>query len=179
LLAVPAGAQHNWSASGGLIALAAIADTFDGRFARKFKRTKDEQEFGAQIDSLSDAITFGLVPMVTLYLLLPPSGTVEDVVFGLAALAYVIAAITRLGYYNLTIAETPGFIGLPVPAAGLILSTAFVARPGTEVAALVAFCTAVAMVSPLPIPRPHGWGLVAFVLWPIALLVLHLRAFFA
>ena len=53
------------------------------------------------------------------------------------------------------------------------------ARPGTEVAALVAFCTAVAMVSPLPIPRPHGLGLVAFVLWPIALLILHLRAFSA
>jgi CDP-diacylglycerol--serine O-phosphatidyltransferase len=179
MLAVVAGAQHSWSAAGGLIALAVIADTFDGRFARMFNRTNDRQEFGAQIDSLSDAVTFGLVPMVTLYLLLPRSETAMDAAFGAAALAYVIAAITRLGYYNLTNTETSGFVGLPVPAAGLILSTAFMARPGTEGAALVALCTAVAMVSPIRVPRPRGSGMVAFVLWSTALLVFHLHAFSA
>ena len=35
LLAVLAGAQHSWSMAGGLIALAVIADTFDGRFCTK------------------------------------------------------------------------------------------------------------------------------------------------
>jgi CDP-diacylglycerol---serine O-phosphatidyltransferase len=179
LFAVNAGAKGSWSIAGGLIAVAAIADTFDGRFARRFTRTNDEHEFGAHIDSLSDAVTFGLVPMVTLYLLLPPGRTLERAAFGAAAFAYVLAAITRLGYYNLANEETLGFIGLPVPAAGLILSSSFLARPGTVAATLVALCSAVAMVSPIRVPRPRGVGLVAFVLWPAALIGLHLYAFSA
>ncbi len=173
LMAVGAAAQGSWSAAGALIALAALADTFDGRFARLFRRTAGDREFGAQIDSLSDAVTFGFAPVAALYLLLPAAGAVERAMFGAAALAYVLAAITRLGYFNLAQEDGSGFIGLPAPAAGLIVSSALLARPSAGAAALLALCVAVAMVSSWKIPRPAGAALALFALWPVSLVVLH------
>ena len=53
------------SAAGALIAAAVIADTFDGRFARLFQRSNGERALGVQLDSLSDAIAFGIAPCPT------------------------------------------------------------------------------------------------------------------
>ena len=52
---------QSWSVAGGLIALCALADTFDGKFARLFTRSESLKNFGIQLDSLADALTFGLV----------------------------------------------------------------------------------------------------------------------
>ena len=52
------------AAAGALIALAAIADTFDGRFARLFAADAGQVGLGAELDSLCDACTFGLAPVV-------------------------------------------------------------------------------------------------------------------
>ena len=64
LVPVAARATGNWSAAGLLLALAVVADTFDGRFARRFARTDDQARVGVEIDSLSDALTFGLAPVM-------------------------------------------------------------------------------------------------------------------
>jgi phosphatidylserine synthase len=45
------------SVAGGLIALCALADTLDGKFARLFKRPENQKQFGVQLDSLTDALT--------------------------------------------------------------------------------------------------------------------------
>src|SRR4051812_14718728 len=56
--------------AGGALALAALADLYDGRFARMFPRTEEQKRFGVQIDSLSDVLSFGLAPVVVLFRLL-------------------------------------------------------------------------------------------------------------
>ena len=44
--------------------LAGICDMFDGKVARMCKRTKEEKEFGIQIDSLADTVNFLCLPVV-------------------------------------------------------------------------------------------------------------------
>ncbi|MBI4410452.1 MAG: CDP-alcohol phosphatidyltransferase family protein [Gemmatimonadetes bacterium] len=166
-------------AVGALLALAVVADTFDGRFARLFARSDTQRSFGVQLDSLSDALTFGLAPVVALGLLLPPLPTGAQAAWWGAGFVYVVGAVTRLGFYNLVHEDAAGFIGLPTPVAALVWSSLLLAplTPAVSAAALVA-CGAL-MVSPLRIPRPRGVWLVAFAAWALSLAALHAAALVA
>lgn len=112
-----------------LIVLAMFFDALDGRLARMTRRTS---EFGAQLDSLSDVVSFGVAPMVLFMTLLlrpaPGVGTVEpDVsslllrVGGLSALVYLVCAAIRLARYNAENVKSEegqrAFSGLPSPGA--------------------------------------------------------------
>lgn len=117
-----------------LIVLAMIFDALDGRLARIARHTT---EFGAQLDSIADVVSFGAAPaLLLLALLLPlavPADGGEPAVdklewrLGLlGALVYVSCAAIRLARYNVENVKEEGaqskFRGLPVPgaAAGLI-----------------------------------------------------------
>lgn len=168
------GAGGNRSAAGALIAMSVVADTFDGRFAGLFRRTARQRMVGVQLDSLSDAIAFGIAPAVCIAALRvdswpPASGGI----FWLAVFVYAACATTRLAFYNVAHEETEGFIGLPVPVAALILATALAFAPGLATSAVLFITTAAFMVLPLPIPRPRGLGLAAFTCWPLVLIVWH------
>lgn len=174
-IAAIAAASHGSSAgAGALVALAALADTFDGRFARHFARDREMAAFGGQLDSLSDAIAFGIAPAVCALLVAPPNrGTLTEIFWWAAAFAFAASAITRLGYYNVASERTKGFIGLPVPAAALIWSSVLLATPSAVTTAVLFTTTAVAMIVPLPLPRPVGTGLAAFALWPLVVIGTH------
>src|SRR5688572_10252114 len=86
---------RSWSVAGGLIALCALADTFDGKFARLFTRSENRKNFGIQLDSLADAVNFGLVPVVCLFALLSFESVAQYVTWCAAAFFYVVSAITR------------------------------------------------------------------------------------
>jgi len=159
---------------GALIALAVIADTFDGRFARMFVRSPSERDFGVQLDSLSDAIAFGIAPCICLAGVRPGGPAWAELVWWIASFAFAACAITRLAFYNVTHESTRGFIGLPVPVAALVLSSVLLLAPDAALGSVTLLAASVAMVMPLGIPRPTGVGLATFVLWPVALLFLHL-----
>jgi len=163
----------SWSLAGALLAGCALADTFDGRFARLFGRSEAQQRFGVQLDSLADALTFGLVPVTVLSLLVTFESTAGRIAWTAAALFYVVAAVTRLGFYDLHHAEHAGFIGLPTTAAGLVWSSAFLARPSAEASTALLLACGLAMVAPLHIPRPNRLGFVAFAAWAVGLMLLH------
>jgi CDP-diacylglycerol--serine O-phosphatidyltransferase len=174
LLAIVAAREAgSWSLAGALIAISAAADTVDGRFARLFARDETQQRFGVELDSLADALTFGLVPVVALYLLIEFDSVGTRVAWIAAALGYVVSAVTRLGFYDLHHAETRGFVGLPTTVAGLVWSSAFLGRPAALSSAALLVGCGVAMVAAVPIPRPRGLGLLAFGGWAAALVVLH------
>jgi CDP-diacylglycerol--serine O-phosphatidyltransferase len=120
--------------AGYMIFLGMIADVLDGHLARISKTTSS---FGAQLDSLCDAITFGVAPAFLMLQLVQanaryfqlvnnqPAALSGRVVF-LIAILYVMCAIIRLARFNV---ETPvedthlSFVGLPSPpAAGTIVS---------------------------------------------------------
>jgi CDP-diacylglycerol--serine O-phosphatidyltransferase len=104
------------------IFIAMVMDTLDGRVARL---TNTQTEFGAQYDSLSDLVGFGLAPALVGYM-----GIIKDLgkIGWAVAFLYVASAALRLARFNVqkSIVDKTYFRGLPSPAAaGLI--TSFVA----------------------------------------------------
>ncbi len=168
LSAVACAGAGSGSGAGALIALAVILDMFDGAFAGSFARTPQMRRIGVHLDSLSDAVVFGTAPVACAWLL-------EARGWGLLAggAVYVTCAVARLAYYNVTHDTHGGFVGVPVPVAALIWSTALLLHPRGEVMAGVTLLTAVVMVLPLRIPRPGREGLLAFACWPAVVGVAH------
>jgi len=109
-----------------LVVLAMIFDALDGRLARITRHTT---EFGAQLDSIADIVSFGVAPAILLLSLLLPLavpaqgevivGKLEWRVGLLGALVYVSCAAIRLARYNAENIEGEGaqsrFNGLPTP----------------------------------------------------------------
>jgi CDP-diacylglycerol--serine O-phosphatidyltransferase len=102
------------------ILVAAIFDALDGRVARM---THSTSQFGAELDSLCDMVSFGVSPAVLAYLwALHPYGR-----YGwLAAFLYVAMTSLRLARFNCMDSESDStnFVGLPCPAAAAMVSAA-------------------------------------------------------
>lgn len=110
-----------------LVVAAGILDTLDGRIARM---TGTASEFGVQLDSLADIVSFGLAPaLLAYYWALVPFQR-----FGwLVAFLFVVCAATRLARFNIqtAVVDKRFFVGLPSPAAaGLVATLVFAA--GTQ-----------------------------------------------
>ena len=104
-----------------LILFAAILDALDGRIARLIKGTS---EFGKELDSLTDFVSFGIAPVFTLYFWeLNYYGKLGWTI----TLIYSVCCVLRLARFNLTkIEETQEwknnfFEGIPSPAGGLLI----------------------------------------------------------
>lgn len=160
-------------AAGGLMALAVLADTFDGRYARRFQASTPTRKIGAELDSLADAVSFAAAPVVCLALVSAPEPGWMALAWWTAAAVYIACGITRLAFFNVCAEKAAGFVGVPVPAAALIWSTALIAPPSSMPAAGMFLGCALAMVVPLHIPRPVGFGLAVFACWPIGLVAIH------
>ncbi len=162
--------------AGGWLALAALLDTFDGRFARCFDRSPRQRRLGGELDSLVDACAFGMAPVVVLGSVSLPGGGLAAAAWWASAFAYVGAVVTRLGFYHVE-ANDGRFTGLPAPAAALVCSTYLlwpVPSSPWLVPLLFTGC-GLAMIAPIAIPRPKAPGLAAFALWAVALALWHLR----
>jgi CDP-diacylglycerol--serine O-phosphatidyltransferase len=173
---VAAALQHSAAGAGAFLALAALADTLDGRFARLFNRSAELEAQGVELDSLSDAVAFGAAPIAAVGILLsaqPAAGSLSA--WWIASIVYAGCTLTRLAFYNVSHAEHGhSFVGLPTPVAALVWSSMLIGGTGTTGASIVAIVLGVLMIAPLRISRPAGAGLTLFALWPIALLVAYL-----
>lgn len=116
--AIVAAARGRYEMAGWLIVLAAFADLFDGRVARF---TGTGSEFGEQLDSLVDAISFGVAPALIIYFAFLGDGGWNWIM----AFIFVAAAIIRLARFNVEQAgiAKSSFHGLPSPTAGVTLAT--------------------------------------------------------
>jgi len=165
--------RASWA--GGAIALAVIADTFDGRFARMFAADETRKALGGELDSLADAIVFGAVPIACAMLLTDAATPASRAILWMSAFVYVACAITRLAFFNIHSGGAhTGFVGIPVPVAALIWASALLLHPSATSSASIIAIAAVAMVAPLRIARPTGLGLAVFILWPVSVLLGHL-----
>ena len=113
----------NFSLAVTLILLAAILDALDGRVARLIKGTS---EFGKELDSLTDFVSFGIAPVLILYFWeLNNYGKLGWAI----ALIYSVCCVLRLARFNLTKNENDHewknnfFEGVPSPAGGLLILT--------------------------------------------------------
>jgi CDP-diacylglycerol--serine O-phosphatidyltransferase len=116
-----------------LVFLAMIFDMLDGRAARWAKQTS---EFGAQLDSLCDAISFGVAPAVILVKFSanahPAMPMLAARLLWAIAVLFVVCAILRLARFNVETDEEDThefFSGLPSPAAGGTVASFMIAYP--------------------------------------------------
>ncbi len=114
---------HNLMLCGVLIFLAMLFDMFDGQVARLTRTTSD---FGGQLDSLSDMVSFGVAPAFLLVKMCPQFTHLHrEAVWSIAALFACCAAL-RLARYNVETDETDDhgwFAGLPTPAAAAVIAS--------------------------------------------------------
>lgn len=112
--------------------ISGFCDLFDGSIARTRVRNDQEKKFGIQIDSLADLICFGLLPAAIAY-----SIGVKRWYEAAVLVLYVLAALIRLAYYNVTEDELQfcdgvprtHYDGLPVTTAALLLPLIYTLRP--------------------------------------------------
>ncbi|MBI3837079.1 MAG: CDP-diacylglycerol--serine O-phosphatidyltransferase [Planctomycetia bacterium] len=112
----PTDDTHNIMLSGWLIFLAMVFDALDGHVARLARTTSD---FGAQLDSLCDIVSFGVAPGFLLVKMCPTFTYSHNKVWVIAA-AFAACAALRLARFNVEMAEDDDhlhFSGLPSPAA--------------------------------------------------------------
>jgi CDP-diacylglycerol--serine O-phosphatidyltransferase len=144
--AVVEASRGRYEEAGWLIVAAAFADMFDGRIARF---TSTGSEFGEQLDSLVDAISFGVAPALIVYFLFLGEASWDWTM----AFLYVAASIIRLARFNVEQAGIAkvSFHGLPSPTAGVALATfyTFAQTPLFE-----------AVFPGAPIPQIAGWMMI-------------------
>lgn len=120
-LALTAQSVHDVTVAAWLVVVAMVCDLADGRVARM---TDAESEFGGQMDSLTDAVSFGVAPAMLMFAWGLQALGVAGMVF---AFIFACGAIMRLARFNVMAKETGGaskyFLGLPTPlAAGTVVS---------------------------------------------------------
>jgi CDP-diacylglycerol---serine O-phosphatidyltransferase len=112
-----------------------VAMVFDGLDGRVARLTRTQSAFGAELDSLSDMVSFGVAPALVVYVWaldqfattknVPLLGTWLSVRLGwIAAFVYCACAALRLARFNTTIdvADKRFFQGLPSPAAACLIA---------------------------------------------------------
>lgn len=118
MLSIMATFRGDFFMSGLLIVAAMIADGLDGRVARYFNVSS---EFGKELDSLCDLVSFGVAPAILAYVfMLKDFGYIGCFV----AIFFAICGALRLARFNVNASVVKGhFMGLPIPAGGCVLAT--------------------------------------------------------
>lgn len=111
--------SHHFSYAIGAILAAAVLDSLDGPAARLLR---SESRVGAELDSLSDAVSFGVAPALLLYIWALDGHSLGWV----ACLVYAVCTVLRLARFNSLLDTVPKtwakefFTGVPAPAGGLL-----------------------------------------------------------
>lgn len=103
---------------------AGICDMFDGAVASTKDRNTYEKQFGIQIDSLSDLISFGVFPGIFVYMVCE-----KNLVVAMISGLYVLCALIRLAYFNVleeerqkqTTEKRKSYLGIPVTSVAILL----------------------------------------------------------
>lgn len=113
----------NVMVSGWLIFLAMVFDALDGHVARLSRTTSD---FGGQLDSLCDVVTFGVAPGFLLVKMCPDFAYVHREAVWIIAAFFAACAAMRLARFNVETSEEDDhmhFSGLPSPAAAASIAS--------------------------------------------------------
>lgn len=114
---------HNLMLCGALILVAMFCDAIDGQLARI---TRGVSDFGAQLDSLSDLVSFGVAPAILLVKMCPQFTSVHSKAIWSIAALFACCAAMRLARFNVEAEaedDHTSFIGLPTPAAAAVIAS--------------------------------------------------------
>ncbi|KUN22406.1 CDP-diacylglycerol--serine O-phosphatidyltransferase [Streptomyces sp. NPDC057280] len=153
--------RHSAATAVILMLCAAVFDLFDGLVARKLRSSP----MGAELDNLSDLISFGLAPA---YFVLVYGMVADDAhqrVAAVGAIVVLLAVVLRLARFSCVTVPNGMFQGMPSPFGALtVVSIVLLELP--FVATLLAILgTAWLMVSRVEYPKPRGRLAVAMLTW--------------
>lgn len=169
-LAIASAAEGNIFIASLCIVFGIVFDSVDGRVARM---TKTQTNFGVQLDSLADVVSFGVAPAALVYQAFLKGvwdwGWIDAGI--LVAFVYLAGGAIRLARYNVDAGRKPGpvkqFTGLPIPGAaglvaGLVLGisgTTWAVPPEVMAALLVGlgFLMVSTVKYPKKVPAPRSW----------------------
>ena len=162
--------QGNFEAAIIGVLWAVLFDWYDGIIARRLKgRTKVQGDFGAQLDSLIDIVSFGILPAIILL-----SYGDYNIWFLPGAFVIIAASAIRLTYFNVYgLIDTKTYKGFPLDNNVLILALVFVFESFFEPSTFAILIYALMMLfsvlnlSSIPTPKFGGkwvYALVAYVI---------------
>ena len=157
-----------------LMIFAIMFDSVDGWVARKTNR-QDTLGFGKNIDSLSDAISFGLAPAIFVYATINTTTTTIEPIVILVSLLIVICGVLRLTRYNVIadLIKTKDFIGFPIPGIAFILATYYLSGLyNIYIALILSIIVSLIMVSTIIYPKFDNVPVLAISVILIFLLIL-------
>ncbi len=150
-LALLFAASGDFLQAAAFVLVAAVLDLLDGAIARNGCEKGDQlSEFGKNLDSLADVVSFGAAPAFAAYAAvlhtLPVSGIV-------GCLAFFVCGALRLARFPL-VGRPDRFVGLPIPPAGLFVAALAALGPPPLLVLAALTATSVLMVSTVSFPTP-------------------------
>lgn len=146
--------------------LAGICDMFDGAVASTKERNGYEKHFGIQIDSLSDLISFGVLPAIFSYKISGEKGSI-----GILVGIYVLCGLIRLAYYNVqeferqrtTNEKRDVFLGVPITTSAIVLPLIYLIYDrfsfiGTTIFPVAMALLGIGFITGLEIKKPNKVG---------------------
>jgi len=164
--------ERKFVAATGLILLSMMMDGLDGYIARRFG---SKHSMGQVLDSISDSISFAFAPALLVYAEFhqSPGSSLEGSASLACAIAILATGLFRLARFSAGGYQLPHFVGLPAPAAALLIVLTcllFGSTQGAESAEhnfvieetawlvlLVGFLSSFLMASEISYPKIHGW----------------------
>ena len=161
-------ARHSAASAVVLMLLASVFDLFDGLVARKLRSSA----MGAELDNLSDLISFGLAPAYFVAVWGMVADDAHQRVSVLAAVVVLLAVVLRLARFSCVPMRDGLFQGMPGPFGALtVISIVLLELPFLPTL-LAIFGVAWLMVSRVEYPKPRGRLAVAMLGWIVASMVL-------
>ncbi len=163
--------QDYWTAVFCLM-LAGLCDMFDGAVAATKMRTRQERRFGIQIDSLSDLISFGVLPGIFVYRI-----SDKNVLTGMIASFFALSALIRLAYFNVleeerqneTEESRENYLGLPVTTIAVLLPLIYLLYDhkiwnNVQCFSVLLVCMGIGHLLPVKIKKPGVRGKIGLLL---------------
>ncbi|MEW9031469.1 MAG: CDP-diacylglycerol--serine O-phosphatidyltransferase [Planifilum fimeticola] len=117
IIAIIFAVHDQWQYAAIMVIIGMFLDGLDGRVARMLNA---QSEFGKELDSLSDVISFGVAPALIMYVaILQDMGVAGWIITAI----FPICGALRLARFNVEPGLPGFFIGLPITAAGGVLAT--------------------------------------------------------
>lgn len=151
--------------------LAGVCDLFDGTVASTKDRTDSEKRFGIQIDSLSDLLSFGVLPAIFVYVV----GKGHRFVAVISAI-YVLCALIRLAFFNVleedrqkeTEEAREKYLGIPVTTIAILLPAMYIFHLYKVCKRMIYFpillvIIAIGFLAPVEIKKPKMVGKICMI----------------
>lgn len=157
-------ARHSAATAVILMLCAAVFDLFDGLVARKLRSSP----MGAELDNLSDLISFGLAPAYFVLVYGMVASDAHERVAAVGAIVVLLTVVLRLARFSCVTVKDGTFQGMPSPFGALTVVSIVLLELPFEATLLAVVGTAWLMVSRVEYPKPRGVLAVAMLCWIVS-----------